>query len=233
MNKTIGIITCNHGREKVLQLWCAQIARLRNEMDMYIPAVCVSGIEDMITCLKYGVMHHPSENFPVSEKFNKGMEYAREIGWDYVCIMGSDDVMSTDTFKCIYEEAQSPNNYDLIGIDSIYFYGTVGEHKGKLVKLNHGKMLGVAKCISSRVLEKVDYRPWNVNKNYGLDAIASQCIAPHIKSWKILQDTFVCDIKSNQNINKMSVFARRYEALDVNLLMNILGEEEKEILKSI
>jgi len=202
-------------------------------MDMYIPAVCVSGIEDMVTCAKYGISHIVQDNFPVSEKFNTGADWIKNMGFDYCLITGSDDVISTDTFKRIYDEAQSENNYDLIGIDSIYFFGTVGEHKGKLVKLNHGKMLGVAKCISSRVLKAVDYRPWNVNKNYGLDAIASQCIATHVKSWKILQDTFVCDIKSNQNINKMSVFARRYEALDVNLLWNILGEEEKEILKSI
>lgn len=233
MNKSLGIITASHNRSKILELWGASIVRIRKELDMPIPAVCVSSAEVESVCWQHGIVHVEQGNFPVSERFNRGMEYSRQMGWDYTMILGDDDICSSETFKRIYEEAQSPNSYDLIGIDSIYFYGTVGEHKGKLVKLNHGKMLGVGKCISSRVLKAVDYRPWNVNKNYGLDAIASQCIAPHVKSWKILQDTFVCDIKSTQNINKMSVFAKRYEALDVNLLWNILGEEEKEILKSI
>lgn len=228
---SIGILTCNFGRLRILELWCASVHRLRTELGVYVPACVVSGEEDKAVCDKYKITHIRWHNRPVSEKFNQGMQWVKNMGLDYGCISGSDDIFSTETFRKILDATQS--DYDLIGIDSIYFYGTEGIHRGTLVKLQGSRMLGVGKCIHKRVLEQVDYRPWNENKNWGLDAIASKCIAPYVKSFKIISDAKVFDCKSSMNINKMNVWANKFDKLDPQEFYSILSDEEKQILQTI
>ncbi len=229
---TIGIITPNYGRQKVLDLWCASIERLRRDTDTYIPAVVVSGEEDKTICDKHFVNHVTHENKPVSEKFNKGFEFMRDYGVDYVMIMGSDDIISTETYKRIYAEAEK--GYDVIGVDSIYFYALDSIWKGKLAKLNAKRMLGVGKTISAKVLDKTEWRPWNVDKNWGLDAIASNCIRPYAQTYKTLSDTKIFDLKSSQNMNKSTFwFAKIKERENPSEFLSILSGEELQILKTI
>jgi hypothetical protein len=239
--KTLGIITANYKRPKILELWCASIKRIGEELGMYIPTVCISGIEDTMTCVKYGITHIPQENHPVSEKFNRGMEFAKDLGWDYTMILGSDDICSTDTIRKIMEEMEK--GFQVIGMDNIYFYGADSPHKGKLVHLQGTRLLGVGKTIRSDVLDKVDWRPWPkkvykagqlaTGKDWGLDALVTQCIAPHANSYSILSDTIIVDCKSKDSMNFMSLWVKKLPLVDPQVFYNILGEEEKQILAQI
>ena len=233
MKNTIGIITANHGRPKILNLFGAGIKRLRTDLNLDIPVVCVSGEEDKAILDQWGITHIVQENIPVSNKFNTACKYMNSIGVDYVCISGSDNLIATDTFKRLMREMEF--GIDLIGIDQIYFYCTFGLEKGEVVKLKtqDAKMLGVAKCIKRSVLEAVDFRPWNGNKNWGLDALAQQTILPHVKTRSIVSDAQVVDIKSLTNINKYHVFSRRLQKIDPKEIFYFLGQEEIQILRTI
>jgi hypothetical protein len=230
--KTIGIITANYNRPSILSIWCAQIIRLREDLQYYIPAVVVSEESDKAICDHYHINHLTQQNIPVSAKFNTAMLYMHSIGVDYVCILGSDDIISTDTFRRLMEEAEK--GYDLIGINSIYFFATDGKYRGQMVCLNGTRILGVCKTISAQVLNKVYWQPWTVDKNWGLDSLVSNAIKPYVTSEKILSFTEVYDLKSKVNINKSSMWVEKIKKLeDPQKLWNILGKEETKILKKI
>jgi hypothetical protein len=233
MNPTVGIITTNHLRPHILNLFGAGIKRLREELNLDIPVVCVSGEEDEAILDQYKIKHIVQENIPVSNKFNTACEYMNSLGVEYTCILGSDNLIATDTFKRLMGEMRF--GIDLIGIDQIYFYCTYGLERGEIVmlKTQDAKMLGVAKCIKRSVLEAVNFRPWNRNANFGLDAIARQAMIPYVKTRSIVSDAKVVDVKSPMNINKYHVFSRRLEKLDPEKLFYFLGAEEQSILKAL
>jgi len=233
--KTIGIIAPNFGRPKILELWCASIQRIRQELVIWIPAVVISGEEDKKVCDRYLINHIVRPNKPVSEKFNAGMEFMRENyeshPIDYVIISGSDDIFSSDTVRqimCACEEG-----YDVVGIDNIYFYGTEGMHRGKFCQLKGTKMLGVGKTISRKVLDMVDWRPWTEPKNNGMDWLVTHAIMPHAKSYKTLSNTMVVDCKSKTNLNSMNLWVQKFPSQSPDRFYSILSDRELTILNSI
>jgi hypothetical protein len=229
----IGIISTNYLRPRIFHLWCASIKRLREETGLFIPCVVVSEPEDEETCKRYNITHITQQNNPVSNKFNTACEFMKEVA-DYCMILGSDDIISTDTFLRIKAEAEK--GYDLIGVDQIYFFSTDTSTKGQMVLLHRpGKMLGVGKTISSKVLDQVGWRPWNREKNWGLDGIAQECIRPFVQTTKIVEGAEIADCKSKQfSMNKASFwFGKIRELQDTAKFYSFLGEEEKQILKQI
>jgi hypothetical protein len=232
MKPSLGIIAPNFGRPKILSLFGASIQRLRRELDIYIPVCIISGAEDKPICDKYFLTHIIQENKPVTSKFNRGMAYMKSIGIDYVLVSGSDDLFSTDTIRRIMEEAEK--GFDLIGLLDIYFYAGDGQYKGQLRHLTHKRILGVGKTISARVLDKVDWRPWQKEKNWAMDALLTQSIMPHVKSISALSDTFVCDCKTCDNINKSGFWMTKLkEKIDPVKLYEKLSNEELQILKTL
>jgi hypothetical protein len=208
------------------------VNRLRRETETYIPAVVVSGSEDKGICENGHIVHIEQENYPVSEKYNRAMAYMRSIKVDYCMILGSDNVMSTETYQRINTEVQK--GYDLVGVQNIYFFGTAGIYKGDMVKFTGKSMLGVCKTISSSVLDKVDWRPWTKDKNWGLDGLVTLAIKPHVQTSKIVDDAVVFDIKSKQNLNRVDFWCKKIkEREDPQKLYEILSTEEREILNQI
>lgn len=225
--KTLGIITINNGRQNVLRLWCAQIKRLREEFGMFIPAIVVSGEEDKSICNSYHIIHTTQVNNPATRKWNTAMKYMRSIGMDYVMILGSDDIISTRYVTQVMELMEE--DIDLIGTQTIYFYCGQGADRGTLVKLFNGTLKGIGKTVSKRVLDKCDWQPWDVDKNWGMDAIAQKNFAKHYKSLRIVNDVIV-DVKTKANLNSFRVF-KRYPVVPSNVFTDILSEEELQILK--
>lgn len=229
---SLGIITINYGRPKVLELWCAQIKRLREDLQMFIPAVVVSDAPDATICNKYHVTHITQQNNPATEKWNRGMQFMRGQGMTHITIMGSDDIISTSSFKRILEEVEI--GYDLIGPNNIYFFALDGIHKGGLINLHGTRMLAPGKTVSSFVLDKIDWRPWTTPKNWGMDAIADNNFKPYVRARKTLSFMEIFDLKSRENLNKATMWFGKIKRLeDPALLWNILGEEETYLLKKI
>ena len=230
----IGIITCNYRRPKILELWAASIQRIRKDLGIELPAVCVSDVDDKRACESHDIHHIRMNNLPVTDKWNRGMQYMRSIGADYVIISGSDNIFSSDTIKRI--SAEATKGYDVIGLNSIYFYAVDGEFKGKVCRLNYGnRLLGVGKTISKKVLDEIDWTPWGKKKNWGMDVLVTMSVRPHAKTYKALSNTVVFDCKSKQNLNKSTLW---FGKLKANIegpekLLAIMGEEEKQILKTL
>ena len=233
MSKSLGIITINHKRPQVLALWCAQIKRLRSELGCAIPAVVVSEEEDKTICSRYQVAHITQENKPVTAKFNRAFWFMRDVGVDYVTILGSDDIISTqfgrDT-KVLME-----TGIDLIGVWSFYFYCGHGVDRGKLVRLeraNSRTFLGIGRTVSKRVLDQCDWTLWDVEKNWAMDAIASKNLAKYAVT-KAKVEGMIVDVKTNDNLNSFRIWSKRLPEVNPQEFYDILSEEELEILKSL
>lgn len=103
-----------------------------------------------------------------------------------------------------------------------------------MVKFTGKSMLGVCKTISSSVLDKVDWRPWTKDKNWGLDGLVTLAIKPYVQTSKIVDDAVVFDIKSKQNLNRVDFWCKKIkEREDPQKLYEILSVEEREILNQI
>ena len=229
--KTLGIITINHKRPNVLRLWCAQIKRLREELEIYIPAVVVSGEEDKAICDHYQVVHIAQENKPVTAKFNRAFKFMQRLGMDYVTIVGSDDIMSTDFVRNTM--ALMEKDIDLIGVWSFYFYSGHGRDRGKLVKLervNSTTFLGIGRTVSRKVLDKCDWTLWDVEKSWGMDAIASKNLAKYSETREKVEGMIV-DVKTDQNLNSFRIWSDRLPVIDPQEFHNVLSTEELSILR--
>jgi len=229
-----GFLTINYRRPQIFKLFCTSIKRLREEVGIDFPVVCVSEPEDAPICNQYNIHHIIYPNIPVSEKWNQGMLYLKELGVDYATIMGSDDCMSTQCLRNIMFEMHS--DVDLIGLRQLYVYDTDGKHRGTLRHTTSQNYFGVAKTLNRRVLDAVEWKPWayHAPRNWGMDSILSRNIAEHVKT-KVAVDGIVVDCKSQQSLNKFTMFMNNHHGTncDKSIFYNILSREEREILDSI
>lgn len=229
----IGFLTINNGRQKVLNLWCASMNRLRDCFGVF-PAVCVSGKEDNELCVKYGIHHITSPNPPASNKWNDGLRWLKEQSLDYVCITGSDDVFSNEALaNIIFATDTEP---DIIGFSTIYVYCADGVSKGRLKVLSTRGVLGVGKTVHKRVLDAVDWKAWNygIPKSWGMDSIFSRTTSQYVKT-RVMVDGVIVDVKTAESLNKFSMFEKNKHGTyaDSKIFFNIMGEEEKKILADI
>jgi len=231
--KTFGIITISYKREKVLRLFCAGIKRLRNDLQMFIPVVCVGDAEHKSICDEYHIHHITQENHPASQKWNTAVAYMMSINVSYISIFGSDDICSTDLLKNLISAMEV--GYDLIGVNQIYFYGGDGKHKGQLRHLQSGKtIMGVARTISKYVFEKA-HPMWRKNRSWAMDGDCLRTIKPYMRHYKIVEGD-VFDIKTTDavQLNKMTYWLSKLDTnLPPDILYNILSQEEKDILFSL
>jgi glycosyltransferase involved in cell wall biosynthesis len=229
---SFGILTISHGRPNVLKIFCASIKRLKLDLGTHIPCVCVGDEEHADICAEYGIWHIPHLNQPATAKWNRGVEYLMSLGVDYVIVMGSDDIMSTELLKNLIGAMEK--GYDLIGINEIYFYAGDGRHRGLLRLLSSPHAIyGVARTISSRIIKET-HPMWRSNKSWGMDGDCLRTIKPYVKTIKIVNglcfDIKTMDTQMNRFTFWMSKLHMNYPK---ELFLNILGEEEKQILNTL
>lgn len=224
-------MTINFGRPKIFRLWCASVKRLRRDVG-YFPAVVVSDAVDADVCEEFNIEHITQTNHPATAKFNTAVNYLMSIHCRYICVVGSDDVISTMLLKSLILEMDK--GIDLIGISTIYFYSAEGKKKGHLKKLEAPKqILGVARTISKKVIDAVGGDLWSRPSSWGMDGICMKTIMPHVTSVKVV-DGMAVDVKTSQNLNKFSFWDGKLQTEeDPQEFYNVLSQEELSILQSI
>lgn len=228
------ILTLNYGRPQVFKLFCASTRRLREQTGYNFPVIVVSEPNDAPLCEEYGLTHIIHPNIPVTEKWNRGIEYIKQLDCEYVVITGSDDIWSTDTLLCLVESMKS--GVDMIGIRELYVYDADGLSRGKLIKITSKNFYGVGKAIHRRVLEKVDWKPWvyHAPRNWGMDSILYKNISPFIQT-RAEYGGIITDVKSKDSLNNFSMFERNHKGVlcPHELFYSYLSKEERTILDSI
>jgi hypothetical protein len=135
-------------------------------------------------------VHH--KNYPLGNKWNSGFRFAKSLGVDAVLYIGSDDMISEN-----WMEVMLPliDEYDLVGVKSYhtakisydkgietgYFPGYDGTNR-------EGDSIGAGRLISSRILDKIDWTPFDGSLNRGLDGSMSKTIINHGGKTKLVEN---------------------------------------------
>jgi hypothetical protein len=225
-----GFVTISYRRSEVLHLFLSSIRRLREETDYFI-CVVVGDEEHKEMCDRYAVHHITQTNHPATAKWNRGVDFLMRMGCEYVCILGSDDILSTELLKSLI--AEMDKGIDIIGINTVYFYAGDGKYRGNLLKCVSPKhILGVARCIRRGIIEEVGV-PWNKDRSWGMDHIVLQNIMPYLKTSAIVEGVCV-DIKTEESLNTFHFWISRLKnRCQPEIFYDIMGEEEKQILSMI
>ena len=102
-------------------------------------------------------------NDPLSEKWQKGLVTIKQVNPDAVMIVGSDDLVTPKYIEaCKYLISKGA---DLVYLPGCYFYCT----KTKRMFWGWAERLGLGRCVSRSLLNRLDWKLWPDGLNSGLD----------------------------------------------------------------
>lgn len=205
----ICVVTCVWGRVDVFKLFIESINNL-----IVKPIVVVIGSpedenEDKFVklCNLSGFKYFSYDNEPLSNKWNYGIKKTLEQNYDYLLIMGSDDVLNNRLY-CKY----LIYNGDYCGLKDIYFFDTINNREhfwGGYTNHRKGEPIGAGRLVSRRIIEKMNGDYFNLGINSGLDRTFHERALKQTNNvvdvFSLLDNKYyLCDVKSDTNITKLS-----------------------------
>ena len=204
----LGILTAVWGRPELTVIYLNRMEYLQAKYD--IVCGCVgSDNEFKEDCLERGIMYADYKNKPVSEKWNHGMKLFRDVDVSHVMIMGSDDFASDSFYEYSMKNAEDK---DFTGCRDLYIMGGRRRRRGfgQLFYFSYpAYLVGPGRCYSKRILEMMDFTPWGMNRNAGLDGSIAANVKKlgktvRRKSFGMKeQGLFMVDIKTGNNISSI------------------------------
>lgn len=193
-----------------------------------LPALAVISEVDMIPlCEKYGIEWVMAENSPLGTKKNAGLARAREMDFDFLMEIGSDDLILNEL---IDQYQKFFVKYDFFGVcDAAYINGETLECRREI----SGTPYGAGRVISRKALELVDFNLWP-RANRGLDKYSlNNLYNKGIKYWQIppIAYPLVIDIKSPVNLWKFS--KTRGAPYDIEEIYSRLTNEEINAIRCL
>lgn len=180
------------------------IERLYKKNGVY-KVICSGGDEEKDTCINAGAEFIIHPNHPLGRKWNAAFQAARKHNPDACLFVGSSDWLSDNWISSL-----SPfiNEYDLVGLPGCYF-ADIGQeyracywpgYKGR----REGESIGIGRMISRRILNLMNWQPFNDNIDNSLDFSMDEKVLKHAGK-RIMVDAkeiFSLSISTNKWINK-------------------------------
>lgn len=220
------IYTALWKRPHISEICFAGLNRLRKHPDYDIKVLAVISEEEMIPlCEKYDVQWVMHENQPLGKKKNFGLKAAKEIDFDFLMEIGSDDLITNELLTSYKEYLK----YDFFGIrDAAYINSVDGECRRLISKSTYG----AGRMIKRSVLERVGWELWADNKEKGLDNNSVHRLAAEgifYRQVPAMPAPGVIDIKSDVNIWGFNYFLG--VPYDITKIYEQLSEEEIEMIE--
>lgn len=179
------------------------------------------------------------KNQPLSDKWNYGSMLLKNHDFDYVLLIGSDDLIDVKFMMEYF--VRMKNGSDYIGILDMYIYDLF---RSKLfywdgyrqMSGRQGETIGLGRCLSKRIVEILDYQLWSYGLNMGLDGSLNKKLnkIPQLeRSIFKLEDTnsFACDIKGDLNITKLKRITNLVEIDDKKIISKVSKFINEDIIK--
>ncbi len=176
---------------------------------------------------KKNFKYYDYKNHPISDKWNFAVSQLIGKNFDYVIFLGSDDFIDESLIRIYYEKMN--NGYDYIGIHDMYVFNTINQNLYywggyKQGSGRQGETIGLGRCLSKNIIEKLNYNPWGLGLNRGLDGsmqIKLKNIDNITTSFINLKRDggFACDVKSDFNITKIKDYKTDFELIDHNSII--------------
>lgn len=120
----------------------------------------VSEDDSKEVCLLNGFKFLEHTNRPLGRKWNAGMLHClKNITFDYVLIMGDDDIISSNAWPLIMERIKAKDHY--FGFQSIYFINSANPQAARFTyrgKSHECKLMGCGRFISREALILAGYK---------------------------------------------------------------------------
>lgn len=174
------ILTCLWGREETSNFFLNYFSSMRNSLkyvELDILAVGSEGEKTKNLVEAYNFKYVEYKNKPLSEKWQYGIECAREIEFDGLVILGSDDIINVRTMdnyaKLLQQGVLFYGFYDAYVYNilnrSMMYYGGYGASISKMPR-RLGETVGLGRMLSRDLLEFIDFDIWKgVKVNSSLD----------------------------------------------------------------
>lgn len=132
-------------------------------------------------------------------KLNRVLKLSQGIEWDYVMVLGSDDLLRPQTWG--YIRTAIDEGIRCFGFNTAYLYDRIA-HRAKIWDAGPGTF-GAGRCVRRDVVEKCDWAMWDASKNNGIDGSQERILLSIGEPIHIIQTHIpvVCDIKDDDNLN--------------------------------
>jgi len=183
---------------------------LASSLDLRLLAVGSEGEASRRICAEAGFDYLEHPNVPLNRKWNAGVRWARGFDPDGLVIVGSDDLVSAETF--LVYAAKLREGHEFFGLSDLYFFDApsrmLGHWSGYGDVYAHrvGEPIGCGRCFSRSLLEKTGWTLWPDNSEHdrGLDNVTRDFLAArgvHPDSWPMeALGVRAVDIKGGTNI---------------------------------
>lgn len=179
------------------------LLRFRDDFGINLGIHCiVSEPEAVSLCESLNIPYTIYENLPVGRKWNEGLWAIRNQEWEYLCIIGSDDIVTDELFF-----HYSTNAHRVAQFNRALLYDSP-RVKFKSIK----GYFGAGRIIHRDVIEMLHYTLWDSSISKGLDTSAQKRMAAYdVEVITIPVDKYpLIDIKTKVNITNINnLFGQR------------------------
>jgi hypothetical protein len=147
----IHLLTCFFRRRNITEIYLEGIKRLSKDFDIDYTFV-TSEDEDTRYLTEKGYETYVYENHPLSDKWQFGLNTALQKKWDYLLIMGSDDLLSNEGLGLLLD-----NSYSNKGFGDIFFYNSPTK-EWAYMKYEKDRLIGAGRLISREAIENTMFR---------------------------------------------------------------------------
>lgn len=136
---------------------------------------------------------------PLGAKLNRGLVYSIGSKWDYLMVLGSDDLLRPQIWG--YIRTAIEEEVPVFGFNQAYLYDRIN-HRSKIWDAGPGTF-GAGRCVRRDVVMKCGGVMWDSNKNNGIDNSQERILLSIGEPIHIAQTHLpvVCDIKDGDNLN--------------------------------
>lgn len=175
-------------------------------------------------------LHH--ENEPLSNKWNALINTLKTVEFDYLLILGSDDILSSVCFLKYYQLTRSGHDY--IGFHDFFLLSPETmkmKYWHGFTRDRRGETTGAGRLIHKSLIENADWRLWDDGLNSGLDASMTKHLKPvnPYGLWCKRDGVAMVDIKTAVNIWTYE----KYPGQDVSSQQLLPAYFEREIVDEI
>lgn len=174
------------------------------------------------------------ENKPLGLKWQVGFKEAKKLNPHAVLFVGSSDLISKDWLKESYKYLK---DFDMVGKLGCHFMD-INTQSGKRlvfwpgykVGVRSKETIGIGRLISARILDKMNWEPFDVNKNYSMDGQMQAQVLRHEGKIKIMED----DVQAISISTNLWTNLHQFEQHWNNLLPSekIIGEQMTNFLET-
>lgn len=157
------VYTAMFNRPRISQLFAIAIKRFIADAPDNVSVEVFSTVsekESESVCNANGITHFWHPNRPLGRKWNAGMQYClTHLQFDYVLIMGDDDIISSKAWPLIMEKIEAGDHY--FGFHGIYFVNSKNPQAARFSyrgKSDNNKLIGCGRFISRQAITDAGFK---------------------------------------------------------------------------